>query len=182
MRRRRYRVFKNTDPLWGYSCRFKGIFQITSTLVDNEQMTWGKRQLSQPLLFTSFSSPASGTSLEHWKQRGDICFPPGREKVEFKYLQFGAVVHYRRVDLEICQMGQAYLQSWKGLKSQPRHKVAGRREYRLPLLKTASSKMLPQKNSFSYSLSQLAVGPRLLFLGDILQLWKMGKGEEPMTF
>lgn len=80
------------------------------------------------------------------------------------------------------QMGQAYLQSWKGLKSQPRHKAAGSREDRLPLLKTALNKTLPQENSFSYSLSQLAVGSRLLFLGDLLQLWNMGKGEEPMTF
>lgn len=34
-----------------------------------------------------------------------------REKVEFKYFQFGAAVPYRGVDLEICQMGQAYLQA-----------------------------------------------------------------------
>lgn len=34
-----------------------------------------------------------------------------REEVEFHSLQFRAAVPSRKVDFEICQMGQAYLQS-----------------------------------------------------------------------
>ena len=111
--------------------------------------------LPPSLLLTSFSSVAPESWFEHLKQHWGVCSPPGLGGVEVQWLPFGAVVYSGNVDFEIDQMGQAYLQSQKGLKSQPWHEAAGSRKCRLPLLQTASKKTLTT-NEFTFLILILA--------------------------
>ena len=151
-------IFKNPDLLWGHSSRFKGFLQVNSSnTLHNVQRPRETASLPPSLLLTSFSSVAPESWFEHLKQHWGVCSPPGLGEVEVQWLQFGEVVYSGNVDFEIDQMGQAYLQSQKGLKSQPWHEAAGSRKCRLPLLQTASKKTLTT-NEFTFLILILACG------------------------
>lgn len=151
-------IFKNPDLLWGHSSTFKGFLQVnsSSTLYD-VQRPRETASLPPLLLLTSFSSVAPESWFEHLKQHWGVCSPPGLGGVEVQWLQFGAVVYSGNVDFEIGQVGQAYLQFQKGLQSQPWHEAAESRKCRLPLLQTASKKMLTT-NEFTFLILILACG------------------------